>query len=112
MEVICVRGRHDTPCCRSRFTRSSGNVFTDLGFTPTEAEKLQVRAELMGHLIEIIGSRGLTQSQAASLLGVTRSRISDLKRGKIHLFNVDSLIEMLGSAGKKVEVSVGRQNPT
>jgi predicted XRE-type DNA-binding protein len=89
-----------------RVHRSSGNVFRDLGFSDDEAENLRVRADLMICLSKLIEDRGLTQAQAAKLLGVTQPRISDLIRGKIQLFSVDSLIEMLGHAGAQVSVIV------
>jgi predicted XRE-type DNA-binding protein len=57
-------------------------------------------------LSELIESRGLTQAAAAKLLGVTQPRISDLVRGKIDRFSVDSLIEMLGHAGASVSFVV------
>ena len=85
-----------------RVRRSSGNVFRDLGFSAIESESLRVRSDLMLDLQRMIEERGLTQAQAAKLLGVTQPRISDLKRGKIQLFSVDSLIEMLGHAGAQV----------
>ena len=92
-----------------RMSRSSGNVFRDLGFADDEAENLRVRADLMISLSKLLEARGLTQAQAAKLLGVTQPRISDLMRGKIHLFSVDSLIEMLGHAGAQVSVTVKPQ---
>ena len=92
-----------------RMQRSSGNVFRDLGFSDHEAENLRVRADLMISLSKLLEERGLTQAQAAKLLGVTQPRISDLTRGKIQLFSVDSLIEMLGHAGAHVLVTVKQQ---
>lgn len=86
--------------------RSSGNVFRDLGFSDDEAENLRVRSELMISLAKLIEDRGLNQAQAAKLLGVSQPRISDLVGGKIQLFSVDSLIEMLGHAGAHVSVTV------
>ncbi|MGZ5031037.1 MAG: helix-turn-helix domain-containing protein, partial [Methylobacter sp.] len=53
---------------------SSGNVFTDLGFTPEEATLLTMRAELMARLRETIAERGWTQIQAAEHLGIGQSR--------------------------------------
>ncbi|MCB1033287.1 MAG: XRE family transcriptional regulator, partial [Acidobacteria bacterium] len=75
---------------------SSGNVFADLGFEPEEALNLRVRSDLMIEISKLIQDRGLTQTAAAGLLRVTQPRISDLVRGKIDRFSVDSLIEMLG----------------
>jgi predicted XRE-type DNA-binding protein len=89
-----------------RVQPSSGNVFADLGFSPEEAQNLKVRSDLMIELTKLIEARGLTQAAAAKLLGVTQPRISDLVRGKIHRFSVDTLIEMLGHAGATVSFVV------
>lgn len=89
-----------------RARRSSGNVFKDLGFSEEEAENLKFRADLMIELTKLIEAQALTQATAARLLGVTQPRVSDLMRGKIDRFSVDSLIEMLGHAGARVSVVV------
>jgi predicted XRE-type DNA-binding protein len=57
----------------------------------------------MIRLTKIIESRGLTQAEAAKLLGVTQPRISDLMRGKVDRFSIDSLVEMLGHIGIRVQ---------
>ncbi|MEK7994483.1 MAG: helix-turn-helix transcriptional regulator [Planctomycetota bacterium] len=92
----------------TKIRRSTGNVFRDLGFGTEEAANLQARADLMIRLSKLIDSRGLTQAQAAALFGVTQPRISDLVRGKIDRFSIDTLIAMLGHAGVKVQIIVGR----
>lgn len=89
-----------------RKTSSTGNVFKDVGFSTGEAEHLRVRAELMVALEKAIAKRGLTQAQAARLLGVTQPRVSDLLRGRIDLFSVDTLIDMLASLGIGVELTL------
>lgn len=88
--------------------RSSGNVFRDLGFTPQEAENLRLRSELMLQLTRVIKARRLTQARAAKLMGVTQPRISDLVRGKLNRFSVDTLVSMLGHAGVHVSLIVHR----
>jgi predicted XRE-type DNA-binding protein len=93
-----------------RARRSTGNVFSDLGFGEDEAENLKIRADLMIELTNLIEAQGLTQSAAAELLGVTQPRVSDLMRGKIDRFSVDTLIEMLGHAGACVSVVVTRRS--
>ncbi len=90
----------------SKIRPSSGNVFADLGFPEEEALNLKIRADLMIQLTRLIAARGLTQAAAARLLGVTQPRVSDLTRGKIDRFSVDSLIEMLGRAGARVSLVV------
>lgn len=93
---------------RAKITRSSGNVFEDLGFPAEEAEHLRVRSALVGTIRQVIDERGLTQAQAAALLGVTQPRVSDLVRGKIDLFSIDALVEMLARAGYHVDLRVAQ----
>jgi predicted XRE-type DNA-binding protein len=93
-----------------RVRRSTGNVFRDLGFGEDEAENLKIRADLMIELTKLIEAQGLTQVAAAELLGVTQPWVSDLMRGKIDRFSVDSLIDMLGHAGACVSVVVTQRS--
>jgi predicted XRE-type DNA-binding protein len=88
--------------------RSSGNVFRDIGFSSAEAETLRIRAELMICLSQFIESQKLTQAAAARLFRVTQPRISNLVRGRIELFSIDTLVEMLARSGIRVRVTVRR----
>lgn len=85
---------------------SSGNVFADLGFEREEAEHLRIRSNLMIAVRRLIEDRSLTQAQAAELFGVTQPRISNLVRGRIDLFSIDTLVDMLARAGIKVELNL------
>ena len=91
-----------------KMTRSSGNVFKDLGFEREEAENLRVRAELMSEIEKYIRRKGMTQAEAAKKLGVTQPRISDLMRGKIDVFSVDTLIAMLAQIGLMVRLRIAK----
>jgi len=84
--------------------RSSGNVFADLGFDEEEAEHLRIRSALMAALSKRLRDSNLTQAVAAELLGVSQPRVSDLVRGKIELFSIDSLVDMLNRVGVRVDV--------
>lgn len=108
-ELRVVRAQAKEIEMAPRMRHSSGNVFRDLGFSTDEAEHLKVRADLMIRLTRLIETKGLTQARAARLFGVSQPRISDLVRGKIARFSVDSLIEMLGHAGARVSVVVRRR---
>lgn len=92
--------------------RSSGNVFRDLGFPAEEAAHLKIRADLMIALTELIRARGLTQAGAATLLGVSQPRVSDLMTGKCERFSIDTLVAMLSHAGVTVRLELvpGRRN--
>jgi predicted XRE-type DNA-binding protein len=89
----------------AKVRRSSGNVFRDLGFPRVEAENLRIRSELMTQLEKLIERKGLTQTAAARLLGVSQPRVSDLVRGRIELFSIDVLVNMLAKAGVRVAVT-------
>ncbi len=90
----------------TKIRRSSGNVFRDLGFSEEEAEHLRIRASLMVQIRKVLEMRRLTQARAAELFGVSQPRISDLVRGKIALFSIDTLVDMLAHAGIRVSLSV------
>lgn len=90
---------------RAKVTRSSGNVFRDLGFGPEEAQHLFIRSELMLKIERLLKERGLTQAAAARIMGVSQPRVSDLLRGKIGLFSTDSLIDMLAKLGVTVRIA-------
>lgn len=89
---------------RVTVTKSGGNVFADLGFDQDEAEHLRIRSALMGTLRDVLEKRKLSQADAAQLFEVSQPRISDLVRGKIGLFSIDTLVDMLARAGIRVEV--------
>src|SRR6187399_2772957 len=76
---------------RLRVTPSSGNVFRDLGFSTQEAAHLMIRADLLIQIQKIATARGVKQAQLAKLLQVSQPRISDLLRGRLHLFNIEAL---------------------
>lgn len=87
-------------------TPPGANLFADLGIEPIEAEHLYVRSRLMFAILDIIQERGLKQKDAAKLFGVSQPRISDVKRGVMEAFTIDSLVAMLARAGMRVKVSV------
>lgn len=89
---------------KEKITRSSGNVFTDLGFPPEEAAILSMRADLMAQLRMAIGKRNWTQSETAKALGVSQSRVSDLMRGKWDKFSLDMLVTLAARAGLHCEL--------
>jgi predicted XRE-type DNA-binding protein len=73
---------------------------------PTRAESLKIKSELMIMVERFIKEKGITQKEAAKLLGVSQPRISDLVRGKIDRFAIDMLINMLSRVGIMVDITV------
>lgn len=82
------------------------NVWEAGGYPPAEAANLQMRSRLMMALEDIIAERGLSQKEAAKILGVSQPRISDLVRGRIEKFSLDALVQMLHQAGYTVSLTL------
>jgi predicted XRE-type DNA-binding protein len=89
-------------------TEQFDSVWDAIEDDPAQKENLKVRSALMIALKEHILAEGITQGQAAKRFGVTQPRISDLMRGKIELFAIDTLVNMLARAGMRIEVQIGR----
>jgi len=87
-------------------TKDRGNVFSDLGFSAAEARNLQMRSQLMTALRKFVEKEGLTQAETARRLKVTQPRVSDLMRGKISRFSLDTLVTMSGDAGLEVDLRI------
>ena len=92
--------------------RGSGNVFLDMRIPPGEAAHLLLRSGLLSHLTDLIKRRKLSQKQAAKLLGVTQPRVSDLMRGKLQLFSLDTLVDMLTRLGVSVTLELKEKRRT
>lgn len=99
-------------------TPVGGNVFADLGFAPDEAvrlkaesdriiaEKLAIKEQLMEQLSAWMAEKHMKQVEAASILGITRPRVSDMLNKKAAKFSIDSLVEMVARTGKVITLSV------
>jgi predicted XRE-type DNA-binding protein len=82
------------------------SVWDAIEADPGQAENMKLRSRLMMVLRDYIAQEKLSQAAAAELLGVTQPRISDLVRGKIDLFSLDTLVNMLAAAGLHIELQV------
>jgi len=82
----------------------SGNVYTDLGYE--NADAMLVKAQLVSKIAEIIQRRGLTQVEAAKLLGLTQPKISAMLRGQFRGFSERKLIDCLTSLGRDVQIVI------
>ncbi len=99
-------------------TPAGGNVFADLGFDKAEAKALQsqtreviakklaIKTQLMDSLAQWMAQEKLTQAKAASVLGVSRPRVSDVVRHQNSKFTVDALIDMVVRTGQPLRISL------
>jgi predicted XRE-type DNA-binding protein len=88
--------------------RKFNSVWDAIEDTPRQAASFKARSELIMALQEQLKCSGMTQTQAAKILGITQPRVSDLMRGRIELFSLESLVDMITSAGLKVEFRLGK----
>jgi predicted XRE-type DNA-binding protein len=72
---------------------------------PPKRERERLLSDLSIAIIKRVKAKGWTQKKAASVMGVTQPRISDLMRSKLDLFSIDSLVSMAGAAGIRFELS-------
>lgn len=82
------------------------SVWEAIEDTPEQAENMKLRSLLIMALREHIKCNELSQTKAAQLFHVTQPRISDLMRGKVNLFSLDSLVNMAVTAGLQVELRI------
>ena len=89
-----------------KMTRSSGNVFRDMGFSKAEAENLRLRSELMRRIDAFYRESGMTQAVAAKALGLTQPRLNALLKGRLSQFSLDALVNITSRAGLNVRLVV------
>ena len=82
----------------------SGNIFADLGLPNADQE--QTKARLTLEIARIIRDRGLTQVEAAKVLGIQQPHVSALIRNRAGSFSVGRLIDFLTALGRNVEIIV------
>jgi len=87
---------------RKRFS----SVWDAIEDSATVATSMKLRAELTSEIIERISERKLTQARTAQLIGVTQPRISDLMRGRLDLFSLDTLVDIADRVGLRTRMIV------
>lgn len=80
------------------------SVWDALEDTPEEAENMKIRSALLIALIAHVREKDLSQTEAAKFFGVTQPRISDLMRGKVDLFSLDTLVNLAAKIGIRLEI--------
>ena len=98
---------------RVKMVPGSGNVYADLGFK--DADAMLVKAQLVLAVRAIIKERGLTQAQAAEIVGLAQPKLSNLLRGEFHGVSERRLMDYLTRLGRDVEIVIKekpRSRPT
>jgi predicted XRE-type DNA-binding protein len=84
--------------------RSSGNVFADLGLP--DAEKLKIKSGLVFEITKAIGHQKLTQQAAATRMGISQPKVSEMLRGDFSNLSERKLMDCLNRLGYDIEIKV------
>jgi predicted XRE-type DNA-binding protein len=74
---------------------SFSNAFDAVTDNIEEAKELQVRADLMIALRDIVEDKGWKQAEAAEVFKLSQPQVSDLLQGKIDKFSIELLMTCL-----------------
>jgi predicted XRE-type DNA-binding protein len=94
---------------KSKITRSSGNIFADLGLE--NPQEHYVKAHLVMLISKMIESQRLTQGEAASLIGLRQPDMSKLLRGRFEGFSLERLLKFVRALGSDVEIKIKPSRP-
>lgn len=72
---------------------------SQLDIHPPTSEEAAIRTQLAAALDDWLAASGKTQAAAASMLGTTQARISEIKHGKVEHFSMDLLVRLAVRAG-------------
>lgn len=84
--------------------RGSGNVFADLDLV--DAEKLKIKTGLVVEIRNAMRNRGLTQQEAAKLMGISQPKVTDMMRGDFTNLSERKLMDCLTRFGYDIEIKV------
>jgi predicted XRE-type DNA-binding protein len=82
------------------------SVWDALEETPAKAANLRLRADLMIALRAKVAEWDTTQVAAAQRLRITQPRLSDLLRGRIDRFSLDTLVNLAAQAGLVIRLDI------
>ena len=89
--------------------RKSDSVWAAIEDTPQQVASMRARSQLMMALQEWVTTACKTQAEAARHFGVTQPRMSDLMRGRLHLFSLETLMDMATAAGMEPHIAIKRR---
>ncbi len=84
---------------------SSGNVFLDIGFSKEEAEREQLRVDLVVKVYRLLEELKLTPAKAEARFGLNPSDVSRIQKGDLD-FNIDELFTILNQLNRNIEIRI------
>jgi len=84
---------------------TTGSVYHGLGYV--NADDIERKALMVSTINDTIRAKGLTQMQAAEIVGIDQPTLSKLLRGRFRSISIDKLVDMLNALGRDVTIVVG-----
>lgn len=85
-------------------TVGTRNVLEDLGLP--DAEELTAKAALAVRLNRLIDARGLSQTEAARMIGMTQPKVSQIRSYKLQNISLERMMQALVAMDQRVEIKV------
>ncbi|MYG80723.1 MAG: XRE family transcriptional regulator [Gemmatimonadetes bacterium] len=85
-------------------TSGSGDAFVDGGIADGDAHI--VKADLVARIDAIVRQRGMTQSEAGRLLGLSQPAVSRLLRGDFRNHSLERLLRILTTLGRDIDIVI------
>lgn len=85
-------------------SQDTDNVLVGFGFD--DAEEQSAKAALAAKLNELLDKRGLSQTEAAAITGMTQPKVSQVSRYKLQNISLERLMQALVSLDQHVEIVV------
>ncbi len=86
------------------FVKSSGNIFEDIG--DSDPKSTLTRTQIISRIVDIINDKGLSEIEAAKVLGISPTKVSLLMNGKLSQFSLDELFLLLNALDKDIEIII------
>jgi predicted XRE-type DNA-binding protein len=87
-----------------KITKSSGNIFADLGYDNPDEHLLKIKFAMV--INTVIKEKKYSQTEAAEILDIDQPKVSRLLRGIVFGFSLDKLMMFLIKLNQDIEVNI------
>ena len=89
---------------KAKLTKSSGNVFADLGLE--EPDERLAKSDLAAKIAQIINKSHMSQIEAAKVLGISQPKVSMILNGQLKGFSMEKLLTLMMALNRDIEIVV------
>jgi predicted XRE-type DNA-binding protein len=89
--------------------RDAAELAKGIGMSPADANRWEIRSQLVSKIIAVVSAGDLTHLEVAKLVKTSRSRITSILNRNIDDVSTDLLLRILEALGYRVMVTISRQ---